>query len=191
MVEKTRSRRACVPVVVEVVSGEHESGKYAYIQEIGRKEQERGDGGWNGYTAWEKMKPRSTREMTPARRQPRVFSSYDSRCTEQSSIVIFFFLLIFVLVSRYDDTPEKKKEKKGKSIVDSRARALSLVSNKYEYIHTHTRAQKFVQAYLLYRCIIRIRRITFPSILFNSQEMLIYRTTLFKKMISRNTLLFI
>lgn len=38
MVEKTRSRRACVPVVVEVVSGEHESGKYAYIQEIGRKE---------------------------------------------------------------------------------------------------------------------------------------------------------
>lgn len=87
------------------------------------------------------MKPRSTREMTPARRQPRVFSSYDSRCTEQSSIVIFFFLLIFVLVSRYDDTPEKKKEKKGKSIVDSRARALSLVSNKYEYIHTHTHAR--------------------------------------------------
>lgn len=49
---------------------------------------------WNGgecYTACEKMKPRSTREMTPARRQLRVFSSYDSRCTEQSSIVIFFF----------------------------------------------------------------------------------------------------
>lgn len=130
------------------------NGKYAYIQEIGSMH------GWgrkegivvNVTPHARKMKPRTTREMTPARRQPRVFSSYDSRCTEQSSIVIFF-LLIFVLVSRYDDTPGEKKKKK-KSIVDSRARARAISCETSMNIHTHTRVREFVQVYLPYRCII-------------------------------------